>query len=128
MAKKKDTSKLGDKLIKIIDERIRKALAGSGLVKKYTGIATAVNAENTIITTQIAGYDTEFEFLNKSGETIAIGEGVKVEVDSSGLTGGYISERFGLSNAGSAGGTIHIENYIPSPGDMEDGDVWFYYE
>jgi hypothetical protein len=89
-----DTS---EKLISIIDERINKIINSMGLVQKYVGIVTAVSVDNKTITAVIAGYDTEFDFLNKSGELISVGDGVKIETDSSGLSGGYISAKFGAT-------------------------------
>ena len=88
-------SKLSEKLIKIIDERINKKLKESGFVSKYVGVVTKVSADNKTLFVKLVGDETEFSFLNKTGELVSVGDGVKIEIDSSGLSGGYVSERFG---------------------------------
>lgn len=109
----------GEKLLFIIDERIKKIVNSMGFVVKYTGIVTSITNDNSQANVKIAGYDTEFTFLNKSGEFLAIGNGVKIETDSSGLSGGWISERFGnlvppldtivsLTNTGWSGNSQNI--------------------
>lgn len=119
-------SSLGEKLIKIIDERIEKKLSKSNFVTKYVGIVTAVSSDNQTITVKIAGYDTIFTFPNKTGDVIKVNECVKIECNNGNLTGGYISEKFGKNNLTRVR-NIYIENREPTSADGEDGDVWIYY-
>lgn len=90
-------SSLSEKLIKIIDERIEKKLSKSNFITKFTGIVTEVSGDNRNLKVKLAGTDTIFSFLNKTGEKVSVGEGVKIESIGGNLSAGFVSERFGKS-------------------------------
>lgn len=122
-------SALSEKLIRIIDERIEKKLLKSNFVTKYVGIVKGVSTDNDTITVSIAGYDTIFSFPNKTGETLSIGDGVKIECNNSQLTGGYISEKFGKSTILNSNQTrsIYIGTATPSVSLGVNGDIYIKY-
>lgn len=121
-------SSLSEKLIKIIDERIEKKLAQTNFVTKYVGIVKYTSNDNTAVAVTIAGYDTLFTFLNKTGEVLSVGDSVKIECNNGQLTGGYVSEKFGQSTILTRARNIYIENREPTAADGQNGDVWIYYQ
>lgn len=121
-------SSLSEKLIKIIDERIEKKLAKTNFVTKYVGIVKYVSNDNTAVAVTIAGYDTLFTFLNKTGEVLSVGDSVKIECNNGQLTGGYVTEKFGQSTILTRARNIYIENREPTAADGQNGDVWIYYQ
>lgn len=84
-----------DVLLGIIDDRCRKALKEANIPSKIVGTVVKVDSKNKKIDVKIAGYDTVFTLLNKSGEILSEGDNVFVESIKDNLTNGYISERFG---------------------------------
>lgn len=84
-----------DVLLGIIDDRCRKALKEANIPSKIVGTVVKVDSKNKKIDVKIAGYDTVFTLLNKSGEILSEGDNVFVESVKDNLTNGYISERFG---------------------------------
>lgn len=121
-------SSLSEKLIKIIDERIEKKLAKTNFVTKYVGIVKYVSNDNAAVAVTIAGYDTLFTFLNKTGEVLSVGDSVKIECNNGQLTGGYVTEKFGQSTILTRARNIYIENREPTAADGQNGDVWIYYQ
>jgi len=89
-------------LLKIIDERID--------LKKiqYAATVIAVREFNDMATVKFPNSSEEYEFLNKSGEIISVGDSVYVYSSDGDLTNGFINFRFGSPNCGDMymGGTI----------------------
>lgn len=117
---------IGDRLIKIIDERIEKKMMQFNFINKYTGIVKSVDENTGKATITIAGYDTEFTFLNKTGENLSIGDGVKIECVNNNITNGFISERLGAANL-TGGLKVYYNTTIPSNDEGEDGDFCIVY-
>ncbi len=81
-------------LIDLIDSRIIKMLPQkNNVVYKYAAKITSVY-NNSQAKARIAGYDSEYTLLNKSGETLKVGDSVFIEAIGNNITGGFISERF----------------------------------
>ncbi len=62
---------------------------------KYPGTITAVSASGKRADVRLAGTDQIFNFLNKTHETISVGDNVMVTAIDGNLSNGYISLRFG---------------------------------
>lgn len=82
-----------DELIKIIDSRIEKFFQNKNISIEYSG--KVISVSGNYATVKISGYDTEFRFLNKTGEILNSGDSVYVKAIGGKLTNGIISYKFG---------------------------------
>lgn len=78
-------------LLDVIDDRTNK------LPETYSGTVTSVVVGNKRANVKLSGYDTEFNFLNKSKETLSIGDGVLIRAINGNLSNAYIEIRYGES-------------------------------
>lgn len=81
--------------LNIIDNRIKKYINENRLLKQYCGIVTGVVSGQKKYKVRLLGYDTEFTFLNKSGETLSTGDYVYVQTVGNDLNTGVIMYRTG---------------------------------
>lgn len=102
-----------DILINVINECIEKALQKSNIPTKTMGTVTDVTKDNTAAQVKIGGFDTSFNLINKSGESLAEGDNVFVESIGGNLTNGFISEKFGKGNLPI--GSVHITSTNSNP-------------
>lgn len=113
-----------DVLLGIIDDRCKKALKEANIPSKIVGTVVKVDSKNKKIDVKIAGYDTVFTLLNKSGEILSEGDNVFVESIKDNLTNGYISERFGEA-VWASGASQDLSSYLQKNGDGKDVTVTY---
>lgn len=113
-----------DVLLGIIDDRCKKALKEANIPSKIVGTVVKVDSKNKKIDVKIAGYDTVFTLLNKSGEILSEGDNVFVESVKDNLTNGYISERFGEA-VWASGASQDLSSYLQKNGDGKDVTVTY---
>ena len=63
--------------------------------KVYLGKVTVVQSDNKKANVVIAGENTSFTFLNKTGEVLSIGDSVYIRSYGDNITNGYIDLRLG---------------------------------
>lgn len=80
--------------LNIIDGRIKKYINENKLLKQYCGKVTGLIQGNKY-SVKLLGYDTEFTFLNKSGETLTIGDYVYIQTIGTDLNTGVIIYKAG---------------------------------
>ena len=80
------------KFLNIIDGRIKKYINENKLLKQYCGkiVGEVLGSKNTKYKVKLLGYDTEFTFLNKTGEALSIGDNVYIQTVGTDLTTGVI--------------------------------------
>ena len=87
--------------LNIIDSRIKKYINENKLLKQYCGRITNFikdekgNILSTKYKTRLLGNETEFIFLNKSGETLNIGDYVYIQTVGTDLNTGVIMYKTG---------------------------------
>ena len=83
--------------LNIIDSRIKKYINENKLLKQYCGQITDFVEEgsNKKYKTRLLGYDTEFVFLNKSGEILNKGDYVFIQTVGTDLNTGVIMYKTG---------------------------------
>jgi hypothetical protein len=94
-----NSEKNADILLKVIDDRCRKILNKSNVSTKIAAKVLEVTANNDKAIISISGDNNKFKLLNKTGEILKTGDNVFVENINGDLTNGFISEKFGSSNA-----------------------------
>lgn len=85
---------VSNELIAIIDDRINKILSSKKISMNYPAQVIGV-PDSTKAIVKIAGYDTEFTFLNKCNQELAIGDSVYVQAIGGDLSNGVIAFKFG---------------------------------
>lgn len=83
-------------LLKVIDECVNKKINKSSIPNKIIGVVESVGNRSKNAKVNISGFDTSFTLVNKSGESLSVGDNVFIESIGSNLTNGFISEKFGL--------------------------------
>jgi len=81
--------------VKLVTEIVRKELSKQKIPRMYPATVHDVSIDNRYATVKIAGFDTEFSFPNKTGETLTIGKNVYVEAINGDLSNAVISYTFG---------------------------------
>lgn len=83
--------------LNIIDGRIKKYINDNKLLKQYCGIITGNVQENLSkkYKVRLLGDDVEFVFLNKTGETLSIGDYVYIQTVGTDLNTGVIMYKTG---------------------------------
>lgn len=81
--------------LNIIDNRIKKYVNENKLLKEYPAIVTTgTNIQpNAQCTVKLAGYDTEFTFINKTHEILNKDDFVYVKTIGTDLNTGVISQK-----------------------------------
>lgn len=81
--------------LNIIDSRIKKYVKENKLLKEYPAvvISTSQVVPNAKCNVRLAGYDTEFTFINKSHETLNEGDFVYIKTIGTDLNTGVISQK-----------------------------------
>lgn len=82
-----------DELIKIIDSRIEKFFQNKNISIEYP--AEVISVSGNYIEVKVVGYETNFKFLNKTGQTLNVGDSVYVKAIGGKLTNGIVSYKFG---------------------------------
>lgn len=82
-----------EELIKIIDSRIKKYFQMYSISSKIPGEVISISGNSANV--KIAGYDTNMNFINKSGESLSPGDSVYIEAIGGNLTNGVIQYKFG---------------------------------
>lgn len=79
--------------LNIIDGRIKKYINENKLLKQYCGIITAEVLEGSSkkYKVRILGNETEFIFLNKTGESLVVGDNVFIQTIGTDLNTGVIT-------------------------------------
>ena len=83
-----------DELINIIDSRIEKYFQKNNISIDYP--AKVISVSGNYANVKISGYETEFKFLNKSGQTLEPDDNVYIKAIGGKLTNGIISYKFGI--------------------------------
>lgn len=81
--------------LNIIDGRIKKYINENKLLKQYCGKITAEITTGIKYQVRLLGSDTEFIFLNKSGETLNIDDYVYIQTVGNDLNTGVIMYKAG---------------------------------
>lgn len=63
--------------------------------EQYTAVVVEVLKSNKRAKIKLFGNDTIFDFINKTGEKLSVGDSIYIKTNNGSLTGGYISQRFG---------------------------------
>lgn len=87
--------------LNIIDNRIKKYIKENKLLKEYPAIVTSIpqdqDGTNKKYNVKLVGYselnDKEFTFVNKSHETLVVGDYVYVKTFGTDLNTGVISQK-----------------------------------
>lgn len=83
--------------LNIIDGRIKKYINDNRLLKEYPAIVTEKSSvtinPNELCRVRLAGYDTEFTFINKTHETLTGGDFVYIKTIGTDLNTGVISQK-----------------------------------
>ena len=80
-------------LLNIIDTRVKKYINESKLLRQYVGIVTGLTDTHAKYKVKLAGSDTEFTFLNKSGEILNIDDCVYIQTVGTDLNTGIITQK-----------------------------------
>lgn len=78
-----------DEIYKRIEQKFAKQLNTANVEYAFNGVVTAVNTDANTAVVDI-GSSTTTHIPNRSGETIAVGDTVKVYSDRSNMVGAYI--------------------------------------
>lgn len=80
---------LVEEIFKRVEQKFVKQLNTANVEYAFNGIITAVNADANTAIVDIGSSTTAY-IPNRSGETIAVGDAVKVYSDRSNMAGAYI--------------------------------------
>jgi hypothetical protein len=84
-----------EQLLRIIDDRVKKNMSPN-IVYRTSVLVTSI-IDNSKIKAIIPGFTTEYTFLNKTGETLVVGDSVIVESNGTNLNNGLVVHKFGAS-------------------------------
>lgn len=81
--------------LNIIDARIKKYINENKLLKEYPAkvVSEGECLPNTKCKVTLAGYDTEFAFINKTHETLSKGDFVYIKTIGTDLNTGVVSQK-----------------------------------
>lgn len=80
-------------LLNIIDSRVKKYINESKLLRQYVGIVVGLTDTNAKYQVKLAGSDTVFTFLNKSGEILEVDDCVYIQTTGTDLNTGIITQK-----------------------------------
>lgn len=100
-------------LIKIIDSRVESKLSKTS-TKFPAKVVSVLSSSQSVV--KLSNDDKEITFLNKTGEVLSVGDSVFIETIDGDLTGGFISERFGIPvlAGGGEGGSMTASEILTS--------------
>ena len=79
--------------LNIIDSRIKKYINESKLLRQYIGTVVELTDTNAKCRVKLAGNDTVFTFLNKSGEILQVNDNVYIQTTGTDLNTGIITQK-----------------------------------
>lgn len=104
--------------LNIIDSRIKKYINESKLLRQYMGTVVELTDTNAKCKVKLAGNDTIFTFLNKSGEILQVNDNVYIQTVGTDLNTGIITQKTKEDN--------NIVDYIIEQNIYKDYGQWSY--